>query len=428
MLWVLKGDCQAAFHDKLRARLEGHGCRIRLSRRVTKIEMGGGPHWEPMPRPGDPVPGPVHDKRVIWIEHERVGRDDPSVVDCVFFPKNAAEIVTSEFPPRRASSPEPVIDETEPQTDVDRPDYVVLAVPPSRVAALVLAPAADEYKVIRLRTGEFLELAKIPRLRGAPMASLDLRFKKKIEGIPKEHVTLVGSRFDLSFIDNSQVWPGIDTTLLNVVAASAAELGQLNAGEAAALIVMELMNFIPFDPSQDIDWELCHFQPNVGDALFLNDVGSEQWRPTAKTPFPNLFLAGDYCQTFVDVVTLEGAVVSGLEAARQLQAQAMADGRWSASDRRARPIEIIVPESPPTENILALKLLLAPWAAAAKWWSWSDEQARSLQRGDFSGTQAAQDLAAMGVAMAQVPYRVAAEVWRAGWAALLSAGPGADGD
>jgi hypothetical protein len=34
----------------------------------------------------------------------------------------------------------------------------------------------------------------------------------------------------------------------------------------------------------------------------------------------------------------------------------------------------------------------------------------------------------MGVAMAQVPFRVAAEVWRAGWAALLSAGPGGDGD
>ena len=35
--------------------------------------------------------------------------------------------------------------------------------------------------------------------------------------------------------------------------------------------------------------------------------------------FRNLFLAGDFCQTFIDVVTVEGAVVSGLLAAEALR-------------------------------------------------------------------------------------------------------------
>jgi hypothetical protein len=441
MLWVLKGDSQQAFHQKLKARLEACGGRIKLSRRVTKIEVRAA-HYEPGPFPGTPpLPAPAGDKRVIWIEHTRVTKNDRDVRDCVLFPQNAPIVEASRLlvtprPPALLPPPPPDVGiapggpepEVEPGPARDAPDYVVLAVPPSQVAPLLLAPAAEDFSIVRLRTGDFLELAKIPRLRGAPMASLDLRFKKKIHGIPKEHVALVDSRFDLSFVDNSQIWPGIDTTLLNVVAASASELVQLNAGEAAALIIMELTKFIPFNPGTDIDWELCHFQQNVGDELFLNDVGSERWRPTAKTPFPNLFLAGDYCRTFVDVVTLEGAVVSGLEAARLLQAQAIADRGWSASDPRARPIGIIEPETAPMENILALKLLLAPWAAAAKWWSWADEQTRSLQRGDFSGTRAAQDLATMGVAMAQAPYRLAAEVWRAGWATLFSAWPGGDDD
>jgi predicted NAD/FAD-dependent oxidoreductase len=429
MLWILKGDSQQAFHEKLRARLESHGCEIKLLRRVVKIDVSA-PYWEPAPLPGHvPVPVPADDKRVIRIVHKRVSRDDPDVMDCVLFPADAPLVVTSSLlQPPTVAVPVPSFDVGEPEQAEDQPDYVVLAVPPSQVASLLLFPAAAEYNVLRVLSGDFLEIAKIPRLRGAPMASLDLRFRRKLEGVPKEHVALVDSRFDLSFIDNSQVWPGIETTLLNVVASSFSELSQLNPGEAAAMIILELAKFLPFDPSKDVDWELSHFQPNVCDALFLNDVGSEQWRPTAKTPFLNLFFAGDYCRTFVDVVTLEGAVVSGLEAARQLQAQAIADRGWSPSDPRARSIGIVVPETTPLESILALKLLLAPHAVAAKWWSWADEQARALQRGDFSGTRAAQDLTAMGAAMVREPYRLAAEVWRAGWSTLFSlwAGGGVD--
>ncbi len=435
LVWVLKGDSWRAFHAKLRDELVRHGCKIRILRRVTKIEFSR-PYWEHSPLPG-PVPpwDPSSDKRVTKITHVKVDRKAPGVMDCVPFP--AQEIsrllqLTEEpmLPPPPPSMDEPAppaVDETLKLEETDEPHYVILAVPSSQVAPLLLEPAAKD--VVRKLAGDFLEIAKIPRLRGAPMASMDLRFNKRIDGIPKEHVALLDSKFDLSFIDNSQIWPGLEkTTLLNVVASSAAELAQLNAGEAAGLIIMELAKYLRFDPSKDIDWELCHYQPNVGDELFLNDVGSEMWRPTAKTHFRNLFLAGDYCQTFVDVVTLEGAVVSGLEAARQLQEQATSHEGWSASDRRARPIGIIPIETPPRETVLALKYLLAPHAMAAKWWSWADEQTRAVQRGDFSATRAAQDLTAMGAALALAPYRFAAEAWQAGWSTMFSLWSGGDVD
>lgn len=430
LVWVLKGDSYRSFHAKLHAELVRLGCKVRLLRQVTKIDVSV-PYWTPSPLPGQIPPWPeTRDKRVINIAHKAVTKRE--VTDCVLFPPNAPlvgavrSLVEAQQPPPSL----PSFDEEELAPEAtDQPDYVVLAVPPDQVARLLLVPAAKDFNVLRLLSGDFLEVAKIPRLRGAPMASLDLHFNRKIEGIPKEHVALLDAKFDISFIDNSQIWPGLEkTTLLNVVAGSAAELAQLNPGEAAGLIILELAKFLEFDPAKDIDWELCHYQPNVGDSLFLNDVGSELWRPAAKTHFRNLFLAGDYCRTFVDVVTLEGAVVSGLEAARQLQEQATADGGWSASDRRASPIGIIPIETPEPETVLALKFLLAPHAMAAKWWSWADEQTRGVQRGDFSATRAAQDLTAMGTALALAPYRFAADAWTAGWSTMLSLWSGGDLD
>jgi len=91
-------------------------------------------------------------------------------------------------------------------------------------------------------------------------------------------------------------------------------------------VLKELQRFLDFkfDPktgdqksrNDDVDYARCHVQTNVGEELFVNQVGSWENRPKATCDIPNLFLAGDFCQTVVDVVTVEGAVVSGLNAAR----------------------------------------------------------------------------------------------------------------
>ncbi len=109
----------------------------------------------------------------------------------------------------------------------------------------------------------------------------------------------------------------------------------------------------------DIDRERSYLQTNTREQLFSNEVGSWQFRPGPTCKISNLFLAGDHCKTFIDVVTIEGAVVSGLMAAE-------------ASRQRTgvgEPIEIIEPDAFPQTAMAALKLMGAPYAYAAKAWT-----------------------------------------------------------
>jgi hypothetical protein len=54
------------------------------------------------------------------------------------------------------------------------------------------------------------------------------------------------------------------------------------------------------------------------DDYFVTTQGSDARRPTAATPVPNLFLAGDYTANSFSVIGMEGAVVSGIEAANHV--------------------------------------------------------------------------------------------------------------
>ena len=245
--------------------------------------------------------------------------------------------------------------------EVDVPGDLILAVPPRALGRLVsweVAACSPNLETVRL-------------LRTEPMISLDLYFKRKIPGLTKSITVLLDSKYTLSLLDTSQVWNEHPAggTALNVIASNADLIVGYPSEVILDILLKELHRFLDFK-LDDVDKDRCHIQTNVGEELFVNQVGSWDYRPKATCDIPNLFLAGDYCQTFIDVVTVEGAVVSGLLAAEAL--------------RRRRgigtPIDIVQPYSYPAILPAMLAAALRPAALAAKFVSVAD----SMMRAQFS--------------------------------------------
>jgi hypothetical protein len=253
---------------------------------------------------------------------------------------------------------------------------------------------------------------------------LDIYFKRKLADIPKEYVALLDSRYDLTFVDTSQAWSALHNSGVTVLNVSASDFYALPSSEHvyedAYDILTELHSYIPRfnpgqhwgDPHSDIDWDKSDYQPNAGEELYINSVGSEQWRPeTTYQQIPNLFFAGNFCKTPIDIATVETAVVSGLQAAQAL---------WQR-ESLGEPIKMIAPDAYPESVIMAMKLLLAPYAYGAKWWSMSNDAVPLLARGRLP-----QDLGSNMLDLLSAPYTLAADWWQTMWSMYTSMFPRQD--
>jgi len=311
LLWLLKGNLQQKLIGPLEQKLSELGCEIHKQTRVTRVVLDGA--------------------RVEKIELENM---DPDVHD--------NKVTTNE--------------------DFD---YLVLAVPPVPLGQLVVTGERKHRIVDRLP-----HLSEARRLHAEPIPVMDLYMKRKLKGIPRENVAMTGSACDLTFIDLSQLWddPSVkDITALAVGASDYWALPSERDREDAHSMIRELARYVTdfkpgkhwHDEDSDIDWKKSLYQSNTKDVIFINQVGSWDWRPdTHYAEIPNLFFAGDFCRNKIDMATVEAAVTSGLNAAIALQKEAP----------RGKRIEIVPAETASVNALRAMKLLMAPSAYAAKWW------------------------------------------------------------
>jgi uncharacterized protein with NAD-binding domain and iron-sulfur cluster len=226
-------------------------------------------------------------------------------------------------------------------------------------------------------------LAADPRLAGMNelyvdwMAGLQLYLRRTVN-ITHGHVTFVDAPWALTALTQAQFWPSRDfaadygdgaaVDCLSVDISDWDTPGivygkpakQCTRPEIAKEVWMQMKahledtgeSVLPddilhswhLDPG--IKWVKSRRENRNDTPLLVNTIGSWERRPTARTKVPNLFLAGDYVQTDVDLATMEGANESGRAAVN-----ALLDASGSKAERAQMFKLYVPPEFAPSKAI-----------------------------------------------------------------------------
>lgn len=265
---------------------------------------------------------------------------------------------------------------------------LVVAIPAGGLLEVLADP---ESLSLRQEVPGLLGLAK---LTTRPTAALDLYFKRRVDmaGVDDEPVALVddlesiyatedlaprnglASEYGISFMNVARLWGTAHPTVLALLASEVDSLAPLGADEACRRIIAELHRYVEFD-DRDIDWDYSHFQAHADAPLFVNSVGSWEYRPEVRLTnsdgtalggqvwktIRNLYLAGDYCRSQIDITSLEGAIHTGIWAAHALSRTQRAAGAVGVAEvpEPVRPFEVDY------EQVREIRGRLERWAGLA---------------------------------------------------------------
>ena len=130
----------------------------------------------------------------------------------------------------------------------------------------------------------------------------------------------------------------------------------------AMAMLRELSGYLDFDAgggwggSPEIDWERTRFASNDDTQLFVNETGSDVYRPPTDCREPGATCPSPATSTDnrIGMTTIESAVTSGLEAAQAIVAR-----------RGGRRVEIHEPRALPSALWVWLRYACMPYAAGA---------------------------------------------------------------
>lgn len=194
-------------------------------------------------------------------------------------------------------------------------------------------------------------LGNLQHLEAAPMAALHLSMNYKLDNIPREHVFFKGGEFGLSFIDLSNHWPHMENSELSFICSNFAPLQQLPESSQFDLLFEEITKYLAIR-KEDIASK--QFLSNRSVPLFINTVAAWANRPgVVDGKIENLYFAGDWVRSKIDLACMEGAVSTGMMAARAL------DEKVNGSSEIKEPL---VPGKHSTITMIVLKTLLFPIA------------------------------------------------------------------
>lgn len=201
--------------------------------------------------------------------------------------------------------------DTEPAGDGDT--VVVCTLPAEVLAAMI----DDDAELADALIDHGSPVTGVQELEANPLSALDLHLTRRVEGLPPRHFILRHSRYELTGLDVTGIWPDYaddpaHPTVLQVIAGEPGPLLALDDRRFTERVVDELARFFPLDRS-DVDWANTVAMKHIDEPLFGNTVGSNGHRVApAGTKVEGFYLAGDHTDTAVDLACMEGAIYSGL--------------------------------------------------------------------------------------------------------------------
>jgi zeta-carotene desaturase len=192
-------------------------------------------------------------------------------------------------------------------------DYAVLAVPHYTLGKLLPSQNGSGNLAAPL-------LAQIQQLESSPITGIHLWLDREVTELP--HAVLLDRTIQWMF-QKSKLQPQREDrqgrgSYLELVVSSSKSLVQMGRQEIIDLALSELSDFFP--SVRDAKLLKATVVKEVH-ATYSALPGSDSHRPESRSPWPRLFLAGDWTATGWPA-TMEGAVRSGYKAAEALSSRA----------------------------------------------------------------------------------------------------------